>query len=238
MEERSSLLRNNSKVSVRGSLTQRTFQLCDMPSLLDAYKQLGAKSVFLTPVDVSKVKGAEGLAVRRKELSKYLLFCEQITRNSLGEMQAGRDPDFFFRPLCKALKLMKIRRTPQKMTGCGVSAAMVTVRADGYIYPCHRFVGMPAFAIGTIDKGVDENKNSEMLRRAERSQEKCNVCWARCFCGGICIYSCADREGNFCPPPKDDCSYAKEAIEIAIALLAEYPEINYQKIFDYAKEYR
>ncbi|MFA8449925.1 MAG: radical SAM protein [Bacteroidales bacterium] len=69
-------------------------------------------------------------------------------------------------------------------SSCGIGDRYLTIKYDGSIYPCHRFVSKKEFVIGDIKHGVkypfEKKKNVEC--------EKCDYFF---FCGGTCQHKMA-----------------------------------------------
>lgn len=111
---------------------------------------------------------------------------------------------------------------PQKSirAGCGVGRSQLAVSTDGWLYPCHRFVGHSAYRVGTIyDPALPSSRieypeqTLAMLRR-----EPCASCWVSQCCDGGCIYEHLSRTGNRLTPSPLFCNNIRGSMEIAIYL--------------------
>ena len=60
----------------------------------------------------------------------------------------------------------------------------MAVDMDGSIYPCTAFVGLPKFRIGTVGKGINEDKVRKFFDNKISSSDACNKCWAKRICRG------------------------------------------------------
>ena len=81
---------------------------------------------------------------------------------------------------------------------CGACHGTTTVGADGVLYPCHRFVGLKAWAVGDIDRGPDLERCRQFWRDYRACiKETCSRCWAYRLCGGPCPWSIARKDGSF-----------------------------------------
>lgn len=54
----------------------------------------------------------------------------------------------------------RLRAGPRRRHGCGAAVSMAAIDADGYLYPCHRYVGyfgdrLADYRIGSVYTGVD-----------------------------------------------------------------------------------
>ena len=81
---------------------------------------------------------------------------------------------------------------------CGACRGTTTVGADGTLYPCHRFVGMNKWVIGTISNGPDYEKCKQFWRDyCKCVNETCTNCWAYPLCKGPCPWEIAKADGSF-----------------------------------------
>ena len=81
---------------------------------------------------------------------------------------------------------------------CGACRGTTTVGADGSLYPCHRFVGMETWIIGSIDRGPDYAKCKQFWRDYRKCVAKtCVDCWAYPLCKGPCPWEIAHEDGVF-----------------------------------------
>jgi uncharacterized protein len=97
---------------------------------------------------------------------------------------------------------------------CGRAMAMVAIAANGDIYPCHRFVGAPAFRMGNVY--TDAFRRDEFLRSPLVENSECASCWARYWCGGNCQHDNAAATGDPLRPDPHSCADRRARIECAI----------------------
>lgn len=70
--------------------------------------------------------------------------------------------------------------------------------ADGTMYPCHRFVGMKNWIVGSVENGPDIEKCKDFWRKyREFVKANCFACWAYPFCHGPCPWEVAQSDGTF-----------------------------------------
>jgi len=87
----------------------------------------------------------------------------------------------------------------KRHAGCGVGRGMRSISVDGTFYPCHRFVGLEEFRMGTLVDYRAAGLN-DYHRAAVGSLPVCRSCWARYFCGGGCFYENRSRTGDMRRP--------------------------------------
>ena len=114
----------------------------------------------------------------------------------LAELKAGRTPRYF--PFAAVLEEKKLEVEPISPFRCGACRGTTTVGADGTLYPCHRFVGMENWVVGTVADGPDVVKCQEFWRTyRELVREHCFGCWAYPYCKGPFPWEVARADGTF-----------------------------------------
>ena len=86
------------------------------------------------------------------------------------------------------------------------------VDAQGNIYACASLSGVPAFAIGSVIKGVDPARQREIGRRIIQEMQFCKVCSAFDLCGGACFARWYGAKAHAGPYPPE-CVLKKTFIE-------------------------
>jgi uncharacterized protein len=79
----------------------------------------------------------------------------------------------------------------------------MAVAPDGVLYPCHRFVGMEKWSLGSLDEGLDRSRCMAFWRDYRAATRKtCASCWAYRICGGPCPWEAARPDGTFGMVPR------------------------------------
>lgn len=128
---------------------------------------------------------------------------DEIIPWMLGERAEGRVP--VYDPFDDIDDFLCEKEHPQKEHGfrCGACRGATAVGPDGTFYPCHRFVGMRAWAIGSLDSGLDREKCGNFWRAHRAASEKsCGSCWAHRVCKGPCPWEIARSDGTFTAPSR------------------------------------
>jgi uncharacterized protein len=108
--------------------------------------------------------------------------------------------------------LREIHRGTHRPYPCGAGAGYLGVSAEGDLAACHRFVGDPEGAMGSLVAGVDQDRRSAWLaERHVHRQEPCNACWARYLCGGGCHHETIHRGRPACDYIRGWLHYCLEA---------------------------
>lgn len=141
---------------------------------------------------------------------------EEVLPWILEEFEQGRVPKYF--PYATTLSLWSNADSPgsPSVLKCGACLGTLTVGADGTFFPCHRYVGMSAFAIGSLRAGVDLDKAKDYWRAYNRTIEgECSRCWARLVCGRSCPWEVSTSAGGFAEPDPHRCEFHRRFLERA-----------------------
>ena len=117
----------------------------------------------------------------------------------IAELKAGRRPKYF--PFSGIVDKAEKNdpSAPISPFRCGACRGTTTVGADGTMYPCHRFVGMKNWIVGSVENGPDIEKCKTFWRKyREFVKTHCFGCWAYQICHGPCPWEVAQTDGTFC----------------------------------------
>ncbi len=108
----------------------------------------------------------------------------------------------------------------KRVLGCGAGAEYLAVTPEGDIYPCHQFVGMTDFCLGSVysDKPINAKIVSEFAAATVFTKEDCQTCWARFYCSGGCHANAWHENGTVLKPYRIGCELEKKRVECAIYL--------------------
>jgi len=129
--------------------------------------------------------------------------------------------------------------TGSKMTyRCRAGKNMVSVAANGDIYPCDSFVGNTEFRLGNVKTGWHKNKRKLFFDLHVAKKKICNTCWARYLCGGGCYYSAYLCNGRLDKPDPVNCQLVKHLIKLSLLFTTSVSEKNpgaFKKIYRLAR---
>ena len=108
---------------------------------------------------------------------------------------------------------------------CGGGRAFFALAADGSIFPCSEFIGLPRFNGGSLlTGGVEAALASEAFRavigRDVDTFAPCGECVIRHFCGSPCPAEAQEMHGGICKTGAF-CAFYKEQVNYALRLIAD-----------------
>ena len=116
------------------------------------------------------------------------------------------------------------RRLMCDISPCGAGRAFFALAADGRVYPCSEFIGLPRFNGGHLlaDGGIEAALTSDAFRavtgRNVDAFKPCSECAIRHFCGSPCPAEAHEMNGGmggtgaFCTFYRDQVNYALRLI--------------------------
>ncbi len=109
----------------------------------------------------------------------------------------------------------------KRLRGCGCGNEYVAITPDGDIYPCHQFVGMEEWKMGSLyDNTFDLERKDYFARANIYGKEECLNCWAKFYCSGGCNANNLQFNGSVLKPHKLSCELEKKRLECAIMMKA------------------
>ena len=107
----------------------------------------------------------------------------------------------------------------KRLRGCGSGNEYVSITPDGYIYPCHQFVGHDEYKMGNIEEGTFNNDiKKEFAGCHVYSKPACQECWARFYCSGGCNANNFVFNGDIHKAYELSCKIQRKRIECAILM--------------------
>lgn len=111
--------------------------------------------------------------------------------------------------------LTRILQRKKVIYRCDAGKSRYSILPNGEIYPCDYFSTSPETKLGTVEEGIDEEKNKYWQGNHCLNQSECGECWARYICGGTCYYMSYINNGR---PDTFECELKKDLIENLIGL--------------------
>lgn len=199
--------RNQDNYYVRGTFTMENLDFAnDVLHLAD----LGFRQVSVEPVVAANGTGYE---LKEEDLPVLYEQYEKLAAEYVKRMEEGRGFNFFH-------FMIDLDRGPcaiKRFSGCGSGNEYLAVTPEGDLYPCHQFVGMSEFRIGSVLEG---ELNTEIMSRFKGSniltKVKCRECWAKFYCGGGCAANAYQFNGDLNQPYELGCKLEQKRVECAL----------------------
>ena len=157
-------------------------------------------------------------ALQTEDIAPICAEYEKLAKYLLGEMKDEKGFNFFH----FQIDLEGGPCIHKRLAGCGSGTEYLAVTPEGDLYPCHQFVGLDEFKMGTVEDGVT---NIEMRHKFEKcnvySKEECASCWAKFYCSGGCAANSYNFHGDIHHVYEIGCELQKKRIECAIGIKAE-----------------
>ena len=177
------------QVTARVTVTPANLRLRET---LDGLIDLGFHSVGFSPMLASPTGRGEMAGEDMMEMLRQMIDCGRAFEEAIA---SGRPYPF----ANMATALAEIHRGTHRPYPCGAGGPYLGVSAEGGLFACHRFVNDEIGRVGTLDSGVDADRQRDWL--AERhvdAQSPCRDCWARYLCGGGCHHEVIARGRPAC----------------------------------------
>lgn len=175
--------------------------------------ELGFDQVSVEPVVAPK---DQAYALQDSDIQELCQEYETLAEAMLEKEKQGEGFNFFHFQI-------DLNRGPcviKRVLGCGAGAEYLAVTPEGDIYPCHQFVGMTEFRLGSVH--VNEPLNAGIVQDFASAtvitKEDCQSCWARFYCSGGCHANAWHENGTVLKPYRIGCELEKKRVECAIYL--------------------
>lgn len=205
---------------IRGTFTNKNLDFSK--DIMDFYKN-GFKKTSMEPVVTPEEMD---YALREEHLEDVLGEYEKFSKDYIDMKKVDKDFLFFH-------FMIDLEQGPciiKRSVGCGAGSEYIAVTPEGYIYPCHQFVGEKEFLLGDIWTGVENTKLRDKFKNANvYTKEECRSCWARFYCSGGCHANSHYANDDINKPYKIGCEMEKKRIECAISIVAKTNEEEVSK---------
>jgi len=196
---------------LRGTFTRHNLDFAQ--DVFELYR-LGFDQVSIEPV-VAAPK--QPYALTERELPEVFAEYEHLAELMLKDSREGGTLNFFHYMLDLAQGPCAIKR----LRGCGSGNEYLAVTPEGDVYPCHQFVGMPEWKMGSVyDGSLDAEKKARFAACTVYHKPECRDCWAKYYCSGGCNANNYSYRGDILSPHIISCDMEKKRLECAIALKA------------------
>ena len=201
--------REGKEYYIRGTYTRRNLDFVnDILHLAD----LGFNMISMEPV-VSPQGAPNGLG--HDCLPALSEQYELLARKMIRRKKEGRGFTFYH----YMLDLTGGPCVYKRIAGCGAGTEYLAVTPGGQLYPCHQFVGNPAFLMGDVSAGVTNEKlRGEFRGCSIYSRAQCRECWAGMYCSGGCAAGAYNASGSISGVYELGCELFKKRVECAVMM--------------------
>lgn len=123
-------------------------------------------------------------------------------------------------------------RGPRRFN-CSACVSLIAVGIEGELYPCQRFIDMPAFKMGDVWNGLDGERFAAFFNDFESNRMTCTKCWGRNLCGRDCFRDAVRNDCCFGEPDKISCEIKLKGYERQLYLQSEVKKIMPDLIKNY-----
>ncbi|WP_139904393.1 thioether cross-link-forming SCIFF peptide maturase [Clostridium thermarum] len=205
----------NKQYYARGTFTSRNTDFYkDVIALADE----GFKEISIEPV---VLPDGHELALKEEDLEAIYESYDKLVEEM--EERIGTDKEFKYYHF--HIDLDGGPCVYKRISGCGAGHEYVAVTPSGDIYPCHQFVGIEEFKLGSIfEDNFRDDLAMEFKDAHIYNKPKCMGCWARFYCSGGCQANNFNFNKDIHVPYELGCKITKKRLECAIALKCKYEE--------------
>jgi len=201
---------------VRGTFTANNIDFSnDVIHLAD----LGFKQISVEPV---VALDSEDYALKEEHLPALFEEYEKLALEMIKREKNGNGFNFFH-------FMIDLKGGPcviKRLVGCGSGVEYLAVTPEGDLYPCHQFVGMEEFKMGTVDTGIERRAIVKDFENCNvYTKPKCKKCWAKFYCSGGCIANSYNANGDLITPYEIGCELQRKRIECAV-MIKVYEALN------------
>lgn len=203
--------RGDKEYYIRGTFTRYNLDFGNdvMHFVDEGFEQISVEPV-VAPAD-------KPYALTEAELPAVFAEYERLAKLIIERKKAGQGFNFFHFMLDLDQGPCAIKR----LRGCGCGNEYVAITPEGDIYPCHQFVGMDEWKMGSIlDGTLDTDMKERFAKTNVYAKEACRNCWAKFYCSGGCSANSVQYEGSLLIPHPISCETEKKRLECAIMIKA------------------
>ena len=107
----------------------------------------------------------------------------------------------------------------KRISGCGSGTEYLAVTPWGELFPCHQFVGDPAYSMGNVWDGVTNTMLRDEFQLCNAyARPGCRDCWAKLYCSGGCAANAYHATGSIRGVYEYGCELFRKRIECAIMI--------------------
>lgn len=204
--------RGDGQYYVRGTFTKYNL---DFAQDVVHMRELGFDQISIEPVVCDS---SVEYALTQDDLPRIYEEYEKLSKIIIKRKKSGEVFNFFHFKIDLDQGPCAIKR----LRGCGCGNEYVAVTPEGDLYPCHQFVGMDEWKMGSVlDETLDMEKKKLFATTSVYNKKDCQNCWAKFYCSGGCAANAYQYGGGLLSPYAIGCEMQKKRVECAITIMAK-----------------
>ena len=209
--------RGDKSYYVRGTFTRNN---TDFSNDFKEMADLGFKEISIEPVVAAP---SEDYSIREEDLPKIFEEYDKLALDIIERYKKKKPVTFFH-------YMIDLNGGPcvyKRLSGCGSGTEYLAVTPQGELYPCHQFVGIDGFKLGTVFDGIE---NTDVVNEFKLcnvyAKEKCKDCFARFYCSGGCAANSYLYSGGILDTYDIGCKMQQKRVECAIMIKAALADLE------------
>lgn len=196
---------------VRGTFTSKNL---DFYNDVMELANLGFKEISIEPVVLPE---DSELSLKEEHLGTIFEQYEKIALELLKRDASGESFKFYHFN-------MDLDGGPcvyKRISGCGAGFEYVAVTPEGDVYPCHQFVGIDGYKLGTVySNEINKDLSNKFQHANLYNKQGCSDCWAKFYCSGGCQANNYNFNKDILVPYSLGCELQKKRLECALMIKA------------------
>lgn len=205
-------------IGARVTLTQKNMNVLEIYRHLT--EEIGFRQVGLAPVTTQEHRD---YAITPESKTDMLRQFEELANEWLE--CALRDEHHGFTNVTDTIE--EIHKGVSKAYGCGAGLGLMGVATDGEVALCHRFAGSEEHTIGSVQDGIDREKQEQFLVDHHiATKTDCHTCWARPICSGGCYHEAHVQYGSSSKANLHYCTWVRSWTHTCLEIYGALAEKN------------
>lgn len=208
--------RNQMNYYVRGTFTRNNLDFAkDVLHLADmGFKQISVEPVVAAP--------EESYAIREEDIEQICKEYDILAAEMVKRKKEGKGFNFFH-------FMIDLEGGPcvyKRLSGCGSGIEYLAVTPWGDLYPCHQFVGIDEYKMGTVYEGITTPERQDEFKCCNvYTKDECKDCFAKFYCSGGCAANAFNFNGTINSTYEIGCKLQRKRVESAIMMKAAEAEL-------------
>ena len=212
------LLKRHCHTEVRCTMIHPAPDLKGLLEFYDQFDERGFTRIVIEPA-LNPVNNPSPVDFTKDDFAELIRQEEEMLPWIIEKLKFKETPKYF--PYIGILREMNAGAfSPSvRVCNCAVCTSIVSVGADGTIFPCARFGGMKEWQIGHVTQDFNHEQSKKFWRDFRKNiAPHCGSCWAFPACKGPCAWDIMQSDGTFLNPRRE-CERRKAQIQNAAYIL-------------------